>query len=138
MRPRISISPPQSLHIICKELKDAETTLCTYFGDAKRLGPQLFELPVDGFGLDLVSGPENNELLPLVPPEKILQAGIVDARNTRLEEVDDLVRLIEGVRRVDGAAVTRFSPSCSLEFLPREKARAKLERLAEAVEKVRA
>ncbi|HEV3473734.1 MAG TPA: methylcobamide--CoM methyltransferase, partial [Actinomycetota bacterium] len=121
-----------ALYVLTEELKDAETILATYFGDAKRLGPELFRARVDGFGFDLISGPENVQLIRELPSEKKLQAGIVDARNTKLESADELLREIEQLANLVGPESLRVSPSAGLEFLPREKARAKLERLAEA------
>jgi 5-methyltetrahydropteroyltriglutamate--homocysteine methyltransferase len=125
----------QAIYVITSELKSAETILATYFGDAKRLGPELFNLDVDGFGFDLISGPENMELIKELPPEKKLQAGIVNARNTMLEQTDDLVRHIKELAAIVGPDCLTVSPSAGLEFLPREKARAKLHRLAEATTK---
>lgn len=125
-----------ALYAVTAELKSVDTILTTYFGDAKRLGPQLFDLPVEGFGLDLVSGPENVLLVEDLPPEKKLQAGIIDARNTMLEREEDVVRTIQGLVERVGAAKLSVGPSSGLEFLPREKARAKLERLASAAKKV--
>jgi 5-methyltetrahydropteroyltriglutamate--homocysteine methyltransferase len=126
----------RALETITAEISAAETTLMTYFGDAKRLGADLFALPVDGFGLDLVAGPENAELLGSLPGEARIQAGVVDARNTRLEPEAELVRAIDAVARQVGPQRLRVGPSAGLEFLPREKARAKLERLASAARKV--
>jgi 5-methyltetrahydropteroyltriglutamate--homocysteine methyltransferase len=126
----------QCVYIITSELRSSETTLATYFGDAKRLGPELFDFTVDGFGFDLISGPENAVLIKELPAEKKLQAGIVDARNTRLENESDLERLIIELGEICGTECLSVSPSAGLEFLPREKARAKLERLATAAKKV--
>ncbi|MBW3595378.1 MAG: methylcobamide--CoM methyltransferase [Actinobacteria bacterium] len=123
-------------YIITSELKSAETILATYFGDAKRLGPELFDFSVATFGFDLISGPENAVLVKELPSEKKLQAGIVDARNTRLETEEDLERSIIELGEIAGAESLSVSPSAGLEFLPREKARAKLERLANAAKKV--
>ena len=125
----------RALAIVTGELSKATTILATYFGDAKRLGTDLFGLPVDGFGFDLVSGPENAALIEQVPAGKTIQAGIVDARNTRLEKEDELARTITGLAETVGAERLWVAPSAGLEFLPREKARAKLERLAQAVQK---
>ncbi len=118
-------------------LEKATTILCTYFGDAKRLGASLFRVPVDTFGLDFVSGPANEEVVRDLPADKKLQAGIADARNTSLESSEQLRERIEDLGRVldDGGRLT-VSPSAGLEFLPREKARAKLERLSEAASSV--
>jgi 5-methyltetrahydropteroyltriglutamate--homocysteine methyltransferase len=125
-----------ALGVVTGELEKAETILATYFGDAKRLGPQVFGLPVDGIGLDFVAGPGNREVVKEIPPERKLQAGIVDARNTKLESVDALVREIEQLVALVGPERLRVSPSCGLEYLPREKARAKLARLSDAAKKV--
>ena len=122
----------QAIYLITSELRTAETTLATYFGDIKRLGPQLFDYPVTWFGLDFVSGQENFQLVEQIPVEKKLQAGIVDARNTKLESIEELSSLIELLESKLTADRLRLAPSAGLEFLPRDKARAKLVRLAEA------
>jgi 5-methyltetrahydropteroyltriglutamate--homocysteine methyltransferase len=124
----------RALGVITGEL-DTETLLVTYFGDAKRLGTELFRLPVEGFGFDLVAGPENAELIRQRPNGRV-QAGIVDARNTKLEPTEELVRVIESLARTVPPDSLLVSPSAGLEFLPRDKARAKLQRLSEAVERV--
>ena len=126
----------RALQRVVGELESAETTVATYFGDAKRLGEYVFDLPVDAFGFDFVSGPENRGLIALLPEGKKLQAGIVDARNTMLEPVDVLAQTIDELGSAVGPENLRVSPSAGLEFLPREKARAKLERLSEAAKKV--
>src|SRR5918992_44039 len=128
----------EAIYIITSELKEneTETTLATYFGDAKRCGPQLYDFSVTSFGFDLVSGPENMQLVRDLPPEKKLQAGIVDARNTKLEDADELAREIEGLVELVGPRSLRVAPSSGLEYLPREKARAKLVRLVEAARRV--
>ncbi|HEY7874680.1 MAG TPA: methylcobamide--CoM methyltransferase [Actinomycetota bacterium] len=125
-----------ALSVVTGELERAETVLATYFGDAKRLGPQVFELPVDGVAFDFISGPPNREVVKEIPPERKLQAGIVDARNTKLEGTDALIREIEELLTLVGPERLRVAPSCGLEYLPREKARAKLARLSEAAKKV--
>jgi 5-methyltetrahydropteroyltriglutamate--homocysteine methyltransferase len=115
------------------DLGKATTILCTYFGDAKRLGDSLFRIPVDVFGLDFISEPGNDHLVEELPAGRGLQAGVVDARNTKLEPTSDLRARIEALEdAVGGAERLTVCPSAGLEFLPREKARAKLERLAEA------
>ncbi|MEA2435003.1 MAG: 5-methyltetrahydropteroyltriglutamate--homocysteine methyltransferase [Actinomycetota bacterium] len=121
---------------ITSEIKNTPTILATYFGDAKRLGTELFDLPVDGFGFDLVSGPENANLIGQVPQDRTVQVGVVDARNTKLEDVDKLATTIQQLAEQVGAERLSVAPSSGLEFLPREKAQAKLQRLAEAAKKV--
>jgi 5-methyltetrahydropteroyltriglutamate--homocysteine methyltransferase len=126
----------RALSTMTAEISASETLLMTYYGDAKRLGPEFFELPVDGFGLDFVAGPENTELLADFPDGVRLQAGVVDARNTKLEPEAELTAEIEDLAERLGERRLRVGPSAGLEFLPREKARAKLERLASAARKV--
>ena len=126
----------RALEIVTAELKGAETLLATYFGDAKRLGSDFFGLPVHGFGLDLISGPENHELLKQLPKDRKLQAGVVNARNTMLEDPDELASDIQRLAEITTPDRLYVSPSCGLEFLPREKAQSKLERLVQATKKV--
>jgi 5-methyltetrahydropteroyltriglutamate--homocysteine methyltransferase len=125
----------RSIATITRELENAKTTLATYFGDAKRLGTDIFNLPVHAVGFDLVAGPENNEILASAPDTMGIQAGVVDARNTMLENLEDLSRQIRSLVDRLGEDRLRVSPSAGLEFLPREKARSKLARLAEAARK---
>jgi len=120
-----------SLGLITSQLQSATTIVCTYFGDAKSLVPELWELPADCFGLDFVAGPGNAQLVDDMPEDKALQAGIVDARNTALESTTDLLVTVEPLSDTLGDRLT-VCPSAGLEFLPREKAKAKLERLVEA------
>ena len=126
----------RSLGVITDGLTGLETTLATYFGDAKRLGAEIFSLPVSRFGFDLVSGADNLEIVRSAPPDTLFQAGLVDARNTKLEDLGDLAQAIEELAGIVGPQRLAVSPSAGLEFLPREKARLKLRRLGEAVEKV--
>lgn len=125
-----------AIQTITDSLTEATTILATYFGDAKRLGAELFDIPVNGFGFDLVSGPENAEVIKDAPAGRIIQAGILDARNTRLEDESGLIALAEGLLGSVSPENLWLSPSAGLEFLPREKARVKLQRLGDIAKKV--
>jgi len=62
-----------------------------------------------------------------------LGLGIVDARNTWLVTVEQIV---DGFRRVSEVVPLEHlyvNPSCGLEYLPREVAQAKLTRMVEGV-----
>jgi 5-methyltetrahydropteroyltriglutamate--homocysteine methyltransferase len=122
----------RALEIVVSDLRSAETTLATYFGDASSIGPGIFDLPATVFGFDMVSGAGNIDLIKRAPAGTKIQAGVIDARNTKLEEVDDVLRVVGELNGFD----LRLSPSAGLEFLPREKARAKLQRLGEVARKV--
>jgi len=109
----------------------AETGVYTWFGDCAGILPQMQELPCDVIGLDFEAGPGNWEALKSVTFEKKLGAGIVDARNTRLESAAEVA---EAVKRLsDAVAPERLyvNPSCGLEYLPRETALEKLKVMVE-------
>jgi len=111
---------------------DATTVLQTYFGGVVEHGPDFFSLPFGVFGLDLVAGRANLEAIHEFPSDKVLSAGIVDARNTKLEPVESIV---ETIRQLSGAVDPDrlwVTPSCGLEFLPREAANRKCRLLAES------
>lgn len=127
----------RALGFVVAEADPAEVTLATYFGDALGIGPEIFDLPVDVVGLDLVSGPRSIDLIKQAPNGAKIQAGIIDARNTKLEPVDDMVAMVDSIESAIDDSDLRLSPSAGLEFLPREKARAKLQRLGEVAQKVR-
>ncbi len=113
----------------------ATTGVCTIFGDATGIHSRLFSLPVDIIGLDFVAGPANYDIIGELPQEKKLGCGIVDARNTRLETVEDIA---EAIKRVSGSVSPDrlyINPSCGLDYLPRPNARAKLTRLVEGAKK---
>ncbi len=126
----------KALDIVVAELDGIETVLGTYFLDAKRVGAELFELPVSGFAFDLVSALGNLEVIKSLPAGKNLQAGIVDSRNTKLESADELRTSIESLLSIVDADRVSVAPSAGLEYLPREKARAKLERLGAVAKEV--
>ncbi|MFQ5945391.1 MAG: methylcobamide--CoM methyltransferase [Anaerolineae bacterium] len=111
---------------------DAQTALYTYFGDAGTIWAQVESLPFDLIGLDFVSGPANYDLIAdRFPKDKLLGAGVVDGRNTRLEEPDEVAKALERVSAHVPMERLHVNPSCGLDFLPREVAETKLQRLSE-------
>ncbi|HET6781963.1 MAG TPA: hypothetical protein VFH67_07690 [bacterium] len=109
----------------------AKKILATYFGDIGGLYPQILELPFDVIGLDFVAGYRNWEVLAQAPFTRELQAGVLDARNTRVESVDELVRAIGRLTEFVSPGRLMISPSAGLEFLPRSVAKRKLTALVE-------
>ncbi len=110
----------------------AKLALYTYFGDVKGLAPDLFDLPFQVFGLDFVSGPANFDLLEGFPAGKELGAGLLDARNTKMESMEEIVSALRRISRFVPLDRVHLNPSCGLEFLPRANAHQKLLRLVEA------
>jgi len=112
-----------------------EKAVYFYFGDLDGIYPQVLDLPVDLVGLDFVSGERNYQLLHRTPFTRKLGAGIIDARNTRMETVDQIVGHLRDLVRFVPPDRIHVSPSAGLEFLPREVAEAKLKRMVEGVRK---
>jgi 5-methyltetrahydropteroyltriglutamate--homocysteine methyltransferase len=110
-----------------------EAHLYTWFGDIEGLFPQILELPFSTIGLDFVMGPANYEIISRAPFGKKLGLGIVDARNTKLETVEQIVERIRRVSDVVPVDALYVNPSSRLEYLPREAAEAKLKRMVEGV-----
>lgn len=108
--------------------------LAPFFGDVGKSFSRLFDLELAGYHLDLVSHATNAEALDPegFPPKTALSLGLLDARNTRLESAGDLARRVEDLRaRLPESCMLFVTTNCGLEFLPRDKARAKLRLLAE-------
>ncbi len=112
---------------------DAETALYLYFGDVAGIYPEVLELPFDLIGLDFVMGQANYQLLRQSRFTKKLGLGLMDARNTRMERVEDIVDKIRIASEFAPLDRIHVSPSAGLEFLPREVAQAKLARMVEGV-----
>jgi len=112
---------------------DVETAVYLYFGDVAGIYPQVLDLPFDLIGLDFVMGAANYQLLRQSPFTKKLGLGLMDARNTKLEQVEDIVDKIRLASAFVPPNRIHVSPSAGLEFLPREVAQAKLVRMVEGV-----
>jgi 5-methyltetrahydropteroyltriglutamate--homocysteine methyltransferase len=111
----------------------AEAHLYTWFGDIEGLYPQILELPFSAIGLDFVMGPASHETIRRAPFTKKLGLGIVNARNTKLETVEQIVDGIRRASEVVPVEALYVNPSCGLEYLPREIAEAKLARMVAGV-----
>jgi len=119
----------ESLRTIFSGIK-AKTILFLYFGSIKNLVPELFDLPVDIIGIDLISKPENLSFILEADLKKELILGCLDARNTKMEDEKEILKLIEKVSMKIPPEKLYISPSCGLEFLPHENALRKLELLS--------
>ena len=115
----------------------AEAHLYTWFGDIRGLYPQILELPFAAIGLDFVKGPANWDVIARQPFTKKLGLGVIDARNTKLEVVEEIVDLVRRASAVVTPDMLYVNPSCGLEYLPREAAQAKLTRMVEGVRRAR-
>ena len=98
----------------------------TYFGDALPLYDELMALPVDVLGLDFTYSPKLARRIAETGSAKVLGLGLIDGRNTKLETREALYPVLDRVLPRLGESAYLGS-SCGLEFLPRDRARAKLE-----------
>jgi 5-methyltetrahydropteroyltriglutamate--homocysteine methyltransferase len=106
----------------------AHLALYTYFGDALPLWDSLMAMPVDVVGLDLTYGPGLAERIAAAGAPRTLVLGLADGRNTKLETRDALFRTLDRTVPALRGPVS-IGPSCGLELMPRDRARAKLENL---------
>jgi 5-methyltetrahydropteroyltriglutamate--homocysteine methyltransferase len=110
----------------------ARTWLSTYFGGVESFLDDLLSLPFDGFGFDLVQGARTGEALRGRRIDKPVALGLVDARNTKLEDPHVVAKQALAYRDHIPFEDSFLSPSNGLEFLPRAKAREKLRVLVSA------
>jgi 5-methyltetrahydropteroyltriglutamate--homocysteine methyltransferase len=109
------------------------TEIRTFFGGVEQPAADFFALPFDVFGLDFVDGASNWDLVAGLPLDRRLSAGLLDGRATALEPLDALDDQIRRLAELIGRDRLEVTPSCGLEYLPRERAQRKLRRLTEAV-----
>ena len=86
----------------------------------------------DHVNFDGVSCPKVIDRLASAGFPKSVGLGIVNARNTKLETVAELAKTVERVAAKVPLEKLALTPSCGLEFLPRDRAQRKLVRLVEA------
>ncbi len=128
-----------------------ETILFLNFGNLQGIYPAISELPVGSLGFDLAGPPatkhggsaeqfggsENWRILERTPLKKKLVAGIVDARNTKMETEEELSKKLERLLALVSGEDLSLSPNYGLEFLPRAAAKKKLAHLSKVVREFR-
>ncbi len=117
--------------------EDIEIILFLNFGNLEGLYPEILDLPFTTLGLDLASQPENWHLLGNGAFQKKLLAGIVDARNTKMETEEEIREKLERLINLASPEKLSVSPNYGLEFLPRSAAKKKLANLSRIVREFR-
>ena len=112
--------------------RTAKTVLNVPFGTPTAIFDSIADLPWTAIGLDLVEAPGGWDLLPRVPKGRSVALGLIDARNTRLEDATDVARSIARAASARPDLEYLLSPNASLEYLPADKAEAKVVLLVEA------
>jgi len=123
---------------ISKNKGKARLALYTYFGDAAKLYDKLQSLPIDSLGMDFSYSQKLPATIEGSGSEKELGLGLVDGRNTRIEDVKETAKVAtEILKKIDVDRVY-LNPSCGLdEYLPREVAFEKLKNLVAIAKQVR-
>lgn len=114
---------------LAAEKGTAQLALAFYFGDVGRVYSALQELPADILCLDFTYSPQLAGIIASDGSSKTLGLGLIDGRNTRLENPDALARHIEPALGKLSAEGIHLTSSCGLEYLPRDRARLKLKHL---------
>ncbi len=118
----------------------ARRWVAVYFQDVSAVLPALAKLQVEVLSLDLVSAREKNPGL-LAKTVDFLKSGawkgevalgLVDARNTKLENTAKLKEEMALFTQAVPAERLWLSPNCGLEFLPHQSAEKKIKLLREA------
>ncbi len=110
---------------------DIALTLVTYFFPADPVLESLASFPVAAIGIDVRSRDTTAfDRLDAFRTQNVL-LGVVDARNTRLETADEVARYAERALKLVPQERLVLATTTSLEYLPRDVARAKLTALVE-------
>ena len=112
--------------------QEVEIAVAVFWGPLRPVWSELQNLPVDRLVLDLVYGQDLIEVLISDGSPRALGLGLIDGRNTREDDSGPVLRILEQLM----PHLTRnphLTPSCGLELLPRDRARAKLENLVRIV-----
>jgi len=127
----------QVYEILTAQLTKAEKIVQFNFGNVEGIYPKILSLNVERIGIELTPGHKNWDVIKSAQFTKKLMAGIVDARNTKMESESELVKLLHQLGESVNLDSTWLSTSHSLEFLPRSNAQKKLELLTSVAKQLR-
>jgi 5-methyltetrahydropteroyltriglutamate--homocysteine methyltransferase len=112
--------------------RKAKTVLHVPFRSPAAVFGAIRELPWNVLGLDLVEAPESWSLIAQVPAGRTVGLGLVDARNTKLEDTATVAKEVERARSMRSDLTWQLCTTASLEYLPVDRAAMKVARLTEA------
>ena len=119
-----------ALSRIASRKGSARLLLATYFGDAAPLYETLRGFPVDALGFDFTYSRRLGDLIAQAGSDKAIAFGLIDGRNTRMQTTEEILPILcAALARVKGSP-SYLTPSCGLEYLPRDKAQLKLKQVA--------
>ena len=112
--------------------RKAKTTIHVPFRAPTAIFDAIRDLPWTALGLDLVEAPEGWNLIPKIPAGRTVALGLVDARNTRLEDPARVAQEVHRARSLRSDLHYQLCTTASLEYLPADRAAMKVARLTEA------
>jgi 5-methyltetrahydropteroyltriglutamate--homocysteine methyltransferase len=116
---------------ILKNGRKLELALYVYFHDCAPLYEKLLALPVDVVGLDFTYSAQLVDVIASIGSPKPLALGLIDGRNTPLEDPAQIARQVERMLPKIKGERAFLGPSSGLEYLPCDQAFAKLELLSQ-------
>jgi 5-methyltetrahydropteroyltriglutamate--homocysteine methyltransferase len=113
----------------------AHLSLAITMGSAPHAARTIFEAPFRSYLFDLIAGPDNWTLVADAPADRTIVCGVADARTTRPDELESMVWAAHYAASTQrrGLDHVGLAPSTGLEYLPRDRAKAKIEALGRAV-----
>jgi 5-methyltetrahydropteroyltriglutamate--homocysteine methyltransferase len=111
---------------VVKSGESLKLALYVYFRDCAPLYTRLVNLPFDAIGLDFTYNWALVERISQEGSPRPLGLGLIDGRNTKLEDPATVAAQIEKMLAKIPGGVAYLGPSCGLEYLPRDRALAKL------------
>ncbi|MBI3019239.1 MAG: hypothetical protein HYY61_05040 [Deltaproteobacteria bacterium] len=118
-----------SLAALAEQKGKSKLWLTTYFGDVVPFYSKLQELPADVLGLDSTYSSKLLRHIQKEGSDKELALGLLDGRNTKLENPKEGAKALHSLDQVLKNGVCYVTTSCGLEYLPRDKAFKKLQLL---------
>jgi 5-methyltetrahydropteroyltriglutamate--homocysteine methyltransferase len=114
---------------------EGHLTLAVTMGSAEAAGPRLFfDLPFASYLFDLIAGPDNWRVIAHAPTDRGIVVGVADARNTRRDDESVMIWAARYASAINDRGLDRvgLAPSTGLEYLPRDRAKQKIEALGRA------
>jgi len=105
--------------------------LATYFGDADPLYDEFQESSFDVLTFDFTYSDTLEQTIVESGTDKTLALGLLNGRNTKLRSVNEIVSVIENLEPQLTDETNYLTFSCSIDYLPRDKARRKLRQLSD-------
>jgi 5-methyltetrahydropteroyltriglutamate--homocysteine methyltransferase len=119
----------QGIQKLAEAKGQSKLAVSTYFGDALPLYARLQELPLDVIGVDFSYNDRLVDAIASQGSQKALGLGLIDARNTKLENEAAVASSLEKLLPAINSDFSYLNPSSGLEYLPRDRAFLKLKNL---------